>query len=433
MPTLERRSFMISAAALASSAAWPEGALNASPANEIYWARIADDFKVEQTPVPFENGNWGVMSRPVLRRYLALTEMVNQRNTVYARGEYPADMEQVRSRVAGVLGVDTDEIALTRNATEALQALIAGYGRLSPGDEVLIADLDYPAMQDAMRWLQRERGVGLVSINLPEPATWQGLIDAYESALTRHPRVRLMLLTHVGHRTGLIMPVREIVEMARGRGVDCIVDSAHAFGQLEVKIPYIGADFVGFNLHKWFGAPIGCGGLYVAKRRLDAMRPHMSGDAGLQDLRALVHAGTANFAAVLAVPAALDYRASIGGRAIEARLRFLRRRWVDELREAPGVEVLDSPDPRLYAGIGALRFASRTAEREYARLAKRLLTDYGVMTVHRGGAAAGAVIRVTPGIFTRAAHVDRLVYAVKALARAEAEARAVEPSAQGSI
>ncbi len=414
---LERRSFLLAAAALAARPALASKRPTDNAADEDYWARIAADFDVAADPIPLENGNWGVMARPVLQRYLAHTEMVNRRNTLYARNEYPTDLEQVRARVARTLGVEVDEIALTRNATEALQALIAGYGKLSAGDEILMADLDYPAMQDAMRWLQRERQVGLVTIDLPEPVSWQGLIDAYESALRQHPRVRLMLLTHLGHRTGLILPIKEIIEMARRRAVDCIVDSAHALGQLNITIPALGADFVGFNLHKWFGAPIGCGGLYVAKKRLGDMRAHMSAETELQDVRGLVHPGTANFAATLTIPAALDYRERIGGALIEARLRHLRRSWVTELQTEPGVQVLDSNDPRLYAGIGALRLQGKTSERDNFLLAKRLREDFGVMTVHRAGAAAGSVIRVSPAIFTRPEHIDRFVAAMRQLAR----------------
>jgi selenocysteine lyase/cysteine desulfurase len=422
---LGRRSFLISAAALIADPALASQPSTDKATDEDYWARVAADFDVAHDPIPLENGNWGVMARPVLQDYLANTAMVNRRNTLYARSEYPTDLERVRARVADTLGVHVDEIALTRNATEALQTLIAGYGKLTAGDEVLVADLDYPAMTNAMGWLQRERQVRLVTIDLPEPAGWQALIDAYESALREHPKVRLMLLTHLGHRTGLILPVAEIVEMARHRGVDCIVDSAHAFGQLNITIPSLGADFIGFNLHKWFGAPIGCGGLYIAKNRLGDMRAHMRAETEVRDIRGLVQDGTANFAATLTIPAALDYRQRIGGALIESRLRYLRDRWVTELRMEPGVQVLDSSDPRLYAGIGALRLHGKTSERDNAVLATRLREEFGIMTVHRAGAAAGSVIRVSPAIFTLPGHIDRFVAAMKRLARMRSEPGAV--------
>ncbi|MFX7800673.1 aminotransferase class V-fold PLP-dependent enzyme, partial [Acinetobacter baumannii] len=81
----------------------------------------------------------------------------------------------------------------------------------------------------------------------------------------------LLLLTHVSHRTGLVMPVAEIVRMAKARGIDCIVDAAHSWGQLDIKVGDLEADFVGFNLHKWIGAPLGIGFLYIKKDRLDSI------------------------------------------------------------------------------------------------------------------------------------------------------------------
>jgi selenocysteine lyase/cysteine desulfurase len=406
-----RRQFFAGAAALAMSAAGDP----AWAGDEAYWARVAADFDIALDPVPLENGNWGVMSRPVLQAYLELTRSVNRRNTAYARDEYPADLERVRSRVASALGVDAAELALTRNATESLQGLIAAYGGLRAGDEVLIADLDYPAMQSAMRWLHRERGVGVVEIALPEPATYDGLIEAYDKALTVHPKVKLMLLTHLGHRTGLVLPVREIVERARARGVDAIVDSAHAFGQLNVRIPDLGADFVGFNLHKWFGAPIGCGALYVARHRLPDMQAHMAESAPLKDIRQLVYSGTMNFAALLAVPAALDYHAAIGAGRVEARLRHLRRSWVEPLRGRPGLQMLTPPDERLAGGIAAFRLEGRRTDAENAAISRWLRQEFGIMTVHRTGAAGGACVRVSPAIFTTPEHIERLVQALRTL------------------
>ena len=124
---------------------------------------------------------------------------------------------------------------------------------VAPGDvtAVLIADLDYDSMQAACAALARRCGADLIRIALPEPATHQALIDSYAAALDAHPNVRMMLLTHISHRTGLMLPVREIVAMARQRGVDAIVDAAHSWCQADFTLPdlqgnlYSLADFRG--------------------------------------------------------------------------------------------------------------------------------------------------------------------------------------------
>src|SRR4029079_16615720 len=126
--------------------------------------------------------------------------------------------------------------------------LILQYNRLKPGDAVLYADLDYDSMQASMESLARLRGVRVIQIALHEPATRQSLIDTYRAAFDTHPAIRMVLLTHLSHRTGLVLPIAEIVGMARERGIDALVDAAHSVGQLDFHLPDLKADFIGMNL-----------------------------------------------------------------------------------------------------------------------------------------------------------------------------------------
>jgi hypothetical protein len=146
----------------------------AASAPRLDWAQVAAQYDVTPETIQLENGNWGMMARPVLRAYERHLRRVNRETSFYSRRGYGADLERVRTRAATSLGVSPDEIAFTRGATEALQALIGGYNRLRPGDAVLYADHDYDAMQTAMRWLKVRRQVDVISMNLPEPATGDG-------------------------------------------------------------------------------------------------------------------------------------------------------------------------------------------------------------------------------------------------------------------
>lgn len=389
-----------------------------APDDEAYWRGVAADYDVPSGIVQLENGNWGAMARPVLAAYTSKIAMVNTATSFYSRRKFAADLERVRKRVADDLGVAVDEIAFTRGATESLQCLIGGYRRLRPGEQVLYAALDYDAMQAAFRSLRARRGVEAVKIALPEPATHQGLIDAYAAALDSNPKVRLMLLTHVSHRTGLVMPVREIVAMARARGVDTIVDSAHAWGQLDFRLGDLGADFVGLTCQKWIGAPLGVGVVFIKRGRLDAIDRNISEDAGPDDtIQQRVHTGTVSLATWLTVEDALDYHQKIGVARKEARLRYLRDRWVETMRGDAGVEVLTPSDPRLTCALSSFRLAGRTTLQDNRDLAKQLLDQFGIFTVERDGPARGACVRVTPGIFTGTADIDRLVTALRTIAK----------------
>ncbi|OYO30959.1 aminotransferase class V-fold PLP-dependent enzyme [Janthinobacterium sp. PC23-8] len=384
--------------------------------NQAYWQAVAAQYDVTDEVVQLDNGYWGSMNRSVLAHYQQQVAMVNRDNAWYARMRFPADFEAARAAAATALGVGTDEIVLTRGATEALQTLIAGYNRLRPGDTVLYADIDYDNMITVTRWLEQRRGAQVVSINMPEPFTHDGVIAAYAQAMARHPKLKMMLLTHVNHRNGMVLPVAEISRMARERGIDVIVDTAHGFGQLDMTIPDLQADFAGINLHKWIGAPVGVGALYIKRGRVADIDPYM-GEVMGDDIRTRVHTGTVNFAAYLSLPLALDTHAQIGVANKEARLRLLRNRWVEAARGIKGIEVLASSDPRLTSAIASFRLKGKTSVADNFALSKKLVQQHGVFAVPRDGLASGACLRVTPAIFTPESHLDRLVAALRQVAK----------------
>lgn len=380
--------------------------------NQAYWQAVAAQYDSTDAVLQLDNAFWGSMARPVLAHYEQQLAMVNRDNAWYARMRFPADFEAARAAAARALGVAVDEIVLTRGATEALQVLIAGYNRLRPGDTVLHADIDYDNMITVTRWLQQRRGAEVVAIAMPEPFTHDNVIDAYAQAMARHPKLKLMLLTHVNHRNGMVLPVAEISRMARERGIDVIVDTAHGFGQLDVTIPDLQADFVGINLHKWIGAPVGVGAAYIKRGRVADIDPWLGEKMG-DDIRSRVHTGTVNFAAYLSLPAALDLHARIGVANKQARLRLLRNRWVEAARGIAGIEVLASPDPRLSSAIASFRIKGKTSVADNFALSKKLVQEHGIFAVPRDGLASGACLRVTPAIFTPESHLDKLVTALR--------------------
>ena len=426
-PHFSRRSMLTGTAAtfvMASSAGAQDGSSpipsfarsgDGIAQDRAFWEQVASLYDVDRSMANLENGYWGIMAKPVLAECLRQTERINQQNTAYARTKFGADSDAVVSALARTAGVDKDEIAITRGATEALQNLIVNYNRLQPGDSVLYADLDYDSMQFAMEWLKDRRGVGVFKIALPEPATRQGIIDAYAKAIRETPKLKLILLTHLSHRTGLIIPVKEIAAMAREKNIDVILDAAHSWGQIDFQIADLGVDFIGFNLHKWIGAPVGIGFLYIRKGRLDAIDRHY-GDGSFEpnDIRTRVHTGTANFATVLTLPTALKLHEAIGTPAKAARLRYLRDRWVAKARALPNIEVLTPDEPGLAAGITSFRVKNKGSREDNNALVVALRDKHKVLTVRRDGVAKGQCVRVSPALYTTEEELDRLVAALAA-------------------
>jgi selenocysteine lyase/cysteine desulfurase len=381
------------------------------------WDRIAREYDVTRDVIQLEHGNWGMMARPVLAAYEAKVERVNRDTAYYARRTMVDDLQGARTTLADAMGVGPDEIVFTRNATEAMKVLILQYNRLKPGDAVLYADLDYDSMQTSMESLAAHRGVKIIKIALPEPATRASLVEAYRAALDANPAIKMVLVTHLSHRTGLVLPVAEIVSMARERGVDALVDAAHSVGQLDFRMPDLKADFIGINLHKWFGAPLGVGALYIRRERIGAIDPDPAEKPDATGIESRVHTGTPDYAAQLTVPDALAFQAAIGAAPRAARLRALRDRWVSAVRDVPQVQVLTPEDPTMHGAITSFRLRGRTSHEDNVALAKTLLDRFRIFTVHRDGLASGSCVRVTPSLATRMADVDALAAAIRSIAK----------------
>ena len=383
--------------------------------DEMFWQTFADRYAVEPGPINLENGYFGRMSRTVIEEYQRNIELINRSNSVHVRQRFERDENlAILAQLADLIGVAAESVALTRNASDGLQSLIRNYNRLQPGDQVLICDLEYDTVKGAMRWLARHRGVEVIEIDHAHPASFDSLLATYRDAFARYPKLKLMALTHVTQRTGLVMPVKAIVAAAREHGIDVILDGAHALGQIEFKLDDLGVAFAGFNLHKWIGAPLTLGFMYIAPERLADIDPDMGElHFPVTDIRARTPYSTPNIPALLTLPLVFEEHRAMGGSAAKgARLNYLRNRWVNAVRDLAGIDVMTPDDPRLYCGITAMRF---TRHADQQAMAERLLKDYNLFTVTRSGAASGPCIRITPGLTTTAAHMDVLTQALHEL------------------
>ena len=264
-------------------------------------------------------------------------------------------------------------------------------------------------------WVAQQHGLEMIEITHAHPATYESLLNGYREAFTQHPRIKLMALTHVTHRTGLVMPVQAIIELAKEHGVDVILDGAHALGQIDFDLPGMGVAFAGFNLHKWIGAPLTLGFMYIDPQRLADIAPDMGSQHYPEpDIRNRAPYGTPNIPAWLSLPKVLQEHLDLGGsKAKGERLRALRDLWVREARTLPGIEVLTPDDPRLYCAITSLRFTHLDDQQP---MVERLLKDYNLLTVARNGSACGSCIRITVGMATTRDDIHQLIRALRELA-----------------
>ncbi|MGY8986223.1 MAG: aminotransferase class V-fold PLP-dependent enzyme [Sphingomonadales bacterium] len=382
-----------------------------------FWADVASHYGVTDKITNLENGFYGIMAQPVKKAYFEKINFLNENNSYFVRRDYVSELQRIKERVASFLNVRADEIVLTRGATETLQALIHNYNKLKPGDSVLYADLDYSEMKNAMRWLEHRKGVKPIKINYPEPASREAILEMYERAFNENPKIKMMLMTHLNNWTGQIPPVRQISDMARSRGIDVILDAAHSVGQVDFKMADLGCDFIGVNLHKWVGAPLGCGIMYIKKNRIKDVDTYMGRNPDSTKIEDRIDTGTLNFAAFTTIPDALDFHEKIGTPQKEARVRYLRNLWVNEVRGINGIQVLPPDDPKEVAALTSFRLLGETSTKGNNAIVERLIKDYGIFTCRRTGPHLGDCVRVTPAIYNNENEVKKLAMALKELAR----------------
>jgi selenocysteine lyase/cysteine desulfurase len=390
-------------------------------ANSIPAADLPKQFDVTPGIHNLEAGYWSLMPRVVAQEYDRHNAAINASNAIWARNVLPndegwyTDERRVQAALARQMGCAPGEVCVTRSGSDALQLLIASYNKIKPGEAVIHCDLDYDACIMAVESLKTSRGAQIVKFAMPEPATTANILGAYEAVLKATPNAKLMLVTQVSNRTGLVTPVKEIVALARAHGVDCVVDIAHGVACLDFQIEDLGCDFAGWSVHKWTSAPLGTGAMYIRKSRIaDIDIGFGNRNRSADDIGMRLPAGTLNFPAVLTIPTAIDFHFAVGGAAKEKHMRALRDRWVNAVADLPNVTMSVPNDPARYCAITSFRLKGMDTGEKALRVQKTLFEKYKILTVWRTGVAAGPVIRVTPGLYSTDADVDALAKALRA-------------------
>ena len=369
--------------------------------DEDFWFKVQQAFTVDRTIVNLNNG--GVSPAPRVAQE-SMARYLDYSNTapVYTMWRIlEPQREVVRTRLAETFGCDREEIAVTRNASESLQICQLGFD-LQPGDELLTTNQDYPRM--ITTWQQRERREGIVlkQFSIPVPAEDpEEVVSLFQQNISS--RTKLILMCHVINLTGQILPVKEVVQMARARGIPVIVDGAHSFGQFDFTREDLDCDYFSTSLHKWLFAPHGTGMLYVKKDAIPGLWPMMAAPETMDsDIRKFEEIGTHPAANFLAIGDALTFQEGMGLERKAARLRYLTRHWAEQLTPFPSVKLHTSLDPRFSCGIANVQILGTDS----GQLTGYLWTQHKILvTPIKHPEFEG--IRVTPSVYTTLEELDR--------------------------
>jgi selenocysteine lyase/cysteine desulfurase len=374
---------------------------DALASDEDYWGEIQRAFDIDRSLVNLNNGGCSPAPTHVLEQMIRDLRFSNELPVEHMWRVLEPRIESVRRDLAAAFGCDPEEMAITRNASEANETMIFGLD-LAKGDEVVMTTQNYPRMQNAWRQRERRDGVLLKRVRLPTPIPDdRAFLAGIESAIT--PRTRVIEVMHISFMTGYIAPVRQVVELARPKGIQVLVDGAHAFAHFPFTRDELACDYYGTSLHKWLHAPIGTGFLYVRRERIKSLWPLMAGSVEQEgDIRKYEEIGTHPAANHNAISVALAFHRSIGAERKIARLRWLRDRWAERVLAAGDRARMLTPMGKDRSGaIGVLAIEGM----DMGKLGTWLLDKHRIVTTPLVGDEFNG-LRITPNIYTTPDEVD---------------------------
>lgn len=326
---------------------------------ERYWAELRRQWLLAPDRVNLNCGMLGCSPLPVLRamiEHLQHSESFREDELPRFGFEENAYLKNVRTTLADFVGCSRDELALTRNTTEGNNIVANGLD-LKPGDEALLTDQEHHSARGAWEIKAARYSVVVKYAPLPKPpASVAELVESIERHIT--PRTRILVVSHITSPTGLVLPVKELCAMARGRGILSHVDGAHAIGQVPINIREMGCDFYAASPHKWLMAPKGCGLLFIRNEHLDKLWPHTGTNQwqnkALKAYR-FSNFGTTNLSVMVGLQAALDFFGAIGAERIYARGHEMASRVRERVSRYPQLQHQNASSDAFYGNMVSFR------------------------------------------------------------------------------
>ncbi len=376
-------------------------------AREEFWLEVRRDYRLRPDYINLESGYYCMMPEEIVERYTQHIRDVNFLHSRYMRTVQFPNKKRVHSKLAELADCAPEQLVVTRNTTESLDTIIGGFP-WQAGDEAVMAAQDYGSMLDMFAQQAQKHGIKNTIVQIPNhPESDDEIVNLYAQAIS--PKTRLLMVCHMVNITGQILPIQKITQMAHQKGVEVMVDGAHAFGQIAFSLRDLACDYYGASLHKWLSAPLGAGLLYVKKNKIAQIWPRFA-EGGLEedDLHRLNHTGTHPVATDLTILDAIQYYRMLGIERKEARLRYLQQYWTAQVRDLPHITLNTPQDPKRHCAIGNVGVKGMPPR----QLMDTLFEKYQIWTVaiDRPGVQG---VRVTPNVYTSLEELDAFVKALQ--------------------
>ncbi|MEU7020086.1 aminotransferase class V-fold PLP-dependent enzyme [Streptomyces sp. NPDC046203] len=389
------------------------------------WGDARRRMLLDPTAVNLNTGSAGPLPRTVFDHVTGLRARLAHAPMDFLLREVPGLLWQARESLAGFVGGDPHRLAFTTNVTGAVNLVATSLPPLAPG-EILMTDHEYPPMRWCWERTARRQGLSVRTFPLPEmPESPAEIVDAVVAALG--PRTRVLFLSHVLSATGLILPVRELCEEARRRGIVTVIDGAHAPGYVDLDLTRIPCDFYVGSGHKWLLAPTGVGFLHIGPGRADdleptqvswAYEPPPGSDPDRRDrfgstprLRRLECEGTRDLCPWLTVPETIRFQAGLGHDRIRARRRELADHARRRLTDGQGLKPATPEPSSLSGGMTAFHLPATVRADE---VRQGLWERFRIETAVSDG-PNGPLLRISANFYTTEEEIDHLADSLKDL------------------
>ena len=402
-----RRIFLGSIAGLSAVAAAPPPS-RAAGEDEEFWRGIRARFAFREERVPMNAANLCPSPESVARAVSELTRSIDVDCSFQNRARFETDREKARALVAAQIGADADEVALVRNTSEGNNIVNNGVD-LAEGDEVVIWDQNHPTNNVAWEVRARRFGFAVRRVSVPSnPAVAGELVEPFRNAISA--RTKVLAITHASNVSGILLPVRELCEMAHRQGIHVHVDGAQTWGALSVNLHALGCDSFAASAHKWYCGPKEIGLLYVRRERIGQIWPSTvapgwgsGADTDLVGARKFESMGQRDDAAISAMVEAAGFHEIVGAERTQNRVRELASALKRELRKI-GARLVTPLDPNLSAGVCIMDVDPARRQALFEAMYER----FGI-----AGSTAGG-LRLCPHIYNTREHIERAVRGIEA-------------------
>ena len=416
--SVSRRSFIHNALAAGSmfplfSMNYPKGKIELKIKNkdEDYWKKVAGMYHQNVKFINLESGYFSPSPESVKDYWVNFVNEINESPSYYMRTRQNEMREKVREKLANYAGVAKDELVLTRNTTESMNIIIQGI-KLEEGDEILRTNLEYPNIIQALDMRERRFGTKVRIVDVPiHPISQDEIVEKVIGAVNK--KTKVILISHMVFLNGQVFPVKEVCKKAREMGIETIVDGAHSFSHVDIDVSEIGCDYYASSLHKWLGAPLGNGLLYVKKGNAERLWP-LYGDTAYEDdnIMKLEHLGTRPCSDQNGIIPAVDFNLEIGKVEKSKRLKFLQMRWATELKDHKNI-ILNTPLGQGQSfGIANVGVKSL----QPSELADKLFDEHDIFTVPIDDDRGIRGIRVSPNLYSTTEDIDKFIEAMLTIA-----------------